>query len=75
MDTCLVGGISIGNEGKGLVGWRGTDGFIHGNGRGQGIAGMIDVVGRDFALGWGDEKKGVCVFAGDLDVGFVAGLC
>ena len=46
-DAGGVGRIGIGDKGKFLVGVCCADGFVHGDGGGQGFAVIRDVVGRD----------------------------
>lgn len=66
--------IAVGDERRVLVCGSGTQGFLHSDGRRQGIARGIDMVGGDVASARRNEEEDVSVFAGDFDVGFVAGL-
>ena len=46
-DSCGVGRVGVGDEGKFLVGVCGADGFVHGNGGGESFAVIRDEVGCD----------------------------
>lgn len=74
MDGCCVGGISVCDESELLIGECGADGLGHGNGSGQHLSVIGEVVSGDFKGFGGDEEEDEVVFALDLDVGFICGV-
>ena len=72
VDTCGIGGVSIGDEDKGLVWICGANGLFHGNNSGEGFAGVGQVVGGDFEVFGRDEEEDIVMFPQDLDVGFIS---
>ena len=72
VDTCGIGGVSIGDEDKGLVWICGANGLFHGNNSGEGFAGVGQVVGGDFEVFGRDEEEDIVMFPQDLDVGLVS---
>ena len=73
MDGCCVGGISVCDEREFLIGESGADGLGHGNGSGQHLSVIGEVVSGNFKGLGGDEEEDEVVFALDLDVGFICG--
>jgi hypothetical protein len=73
VDCCCVGGIPVCDEGELLIGECGADGLGHGNGSGQHLSVIGEVVSGDFKGFGGDEEEDEVVFALDLDIGFIFG--
>lgn len=66
-----VGGICVCDERELLIGECGADGLGHGNGSGQHLSVVGEVVSGDFEGLGGDEEEDEVVFALDLDIGFI----
>lgn len=73
MDSGCVGGISVCDDSELLIGECGTDGLGHGDGGGQYLSVIGEVVSGDFKGFGGDEEEDEVMFASDLDVGFICG--
>ena len=74
MDSGCVGGVSVCDEGEFLIGRCGADGLGHGDGGGQNVSVIGEVVSGDFKGFGGDEEEDEVMFAPDLDVGFICGV-
>ena len=71
VDTCGIGGVSIGDQDKGLVWICGANGFSHGNNSREGFSGVGQVVGGDLEIFGRDEEEDIVVFSEDLDIGLI----
>jgi hypothetical protein len=72
VDTCGIGGVSIGDQDKGLVRICGANGLSHCNNGREGSSGACQVVGRDLEALGRDEEEHIVMFPQDLDVGLVS---
>ena len=72
VDTCGIGGVSIGDQDKGLVWICGANGLSHCNNGREGFSGVCHVVGRDLETLGRDEEEHIVMFSHDLDVGLIA---
>ena len=69
----LISRIAVGNERERLSFGQGAGGLAQSDGSGQGIAFGRDMIGRDL-MGEGiEEEETEVMFAGDPDIGFIAG--
>jgi len=73
VDGGCVGGVSVCDEGELLIGGCGADGLGHGDGGGQDVSVIGQVVSSDFKRFGGYEEEDEVMFAPDLDVGFICG--
>lgn len=73
MNGCWVGGISVCDDSELLSGRCRADRLGHGDGGGQHLSVIGEVVSGDFEGFGGDEEEDEVVFALDLDVGFICG--
>ena len=71
MDSCGIGGVSIGHKDKGLCWICGANGLFHCNDSREGFPGVCQVVGGDFESLGRDEEEDIVMFAQDLDVGLI----
>jgi hypothetical protein len=73
VDGGWVGGISVCDDSELLIGRCGADGLGHGDGGGQHLSVIGEVVSGDVKRFGGDEEEDEVMFASDLDVGFICG--
>src|SRR3990172_179408 len=71
VDSCGIGGVSIGDQDNGLVWICGANGLFHCNDSREGFPGVCQVVGGDFESLGRDEEEDIPMFSQDLDVGFI----
>lgn len=68
-----VGRVAVGDEGKFLIGIGGADGFVHGDGGGESLTIVGDVVRSDLVIFRRDKQEDKGVLTSDFDVCLVAG--
>lgn len=73
MDGGGIRGVSVGNDRELLIGLSGADGLGGGDGCGQDVSGVCEMIGGDFQGLGGDKEEDEVVFALDLDIGFICG--
>jgi len=73
VDSGCVGGVSVCDDSEFLIGGCCADGLGHGDGGGQYVSVIGEVVSGDFKRFGGDEEEDEVMFASDLDVGFICG--
>jgi hypothetical protein len=71
VDSCGIGGVSIGHKGKGLIRISGANGLFHCNNSREGFPGVGQVVGGDLEAFGRDEEEDIVMFPQDLDVGLI----
>ena len=71
VDSCGIGGVSIGHKGNGLVRISGANGLFHCNNSREGFPGVGQVVGGDLETFGRDEEGDIVMFSQDLDVGLI----
>ncbi len=71
VDSCGIGGIPVGDKGKGLVRICSANSFFHCNNSGEGFPGVGQVVGGDLESFGRDEEEDIVMFAHDFDVGLI----
>jgi len=72
VDSCGIGGVSIGHKDNGLVWICGANGLFHGNNSREGFPGVGQVVGGDLEALGRDEEEDIVMFAHDLDVSLIS---
>ena len=71
VDSCGIGGVSIGHKDNGLVWICGANGLFHCNNSREGFPGVGQVVGGDLESLGRDEEEDIVMFPQDLDVGLI----